>query len=170
MSVNNVDKPLPPATLESGITKEEPFNLMLNLLVANGNAEVNGARTAYEIFSPHLEGCGKVDVIELKVKYQTTDKAQDFICGIHSANTTLEKYAVAGLNGAVSVTSNAYSFGEMSEDLLIIGDLFTRQIQPASGLAMPFKLFIYASKGVRVWINAKCKFHGPRIINSSASF
>jgi len=156
------------APLEPGHTTEEPWNVEINLAVTKGAAWTGNLTVASDIgvlLQDYMEGMGKVDLIDLAVTYKL---AKDefliaVVSGTHSSHTIAR---VQSLRHALNVTANAFNCGILTTQDLKIPDRFTRQIQPASATAPPFKLFLSASTTANVSLSFRLKHHGPRILQS----
>lgn len=153
-----------PVQYEENLTAEEPFNHIYNI-------QMNVNSDSWEIRSPladlvldELEGYGKVDIHTIVVRCLTSKAGQGLSCGLGNAigNRSVDQVALA--KGGYSFVSNAYNCGVMQEVELLVSDLFTRQLQPASSTLPAFKLYLKATGKPLVSLVLLVKTYGPRVI------
>jgi len=159
----------PAVSIEPSATPDLPYNLLLTGRLGKADTELASARTMTECFKSTLVGCGNVDLHSLIIKIQMTGDKQSAVVGVASANATFTADTVASFPGAFIHSSNAYNYGQLHVYNVIVPSLYSKQVQPASSLHMPFKLGVFASKGVNIYYEARLKHHGPRVVVADLS-
>jgi len=165
MAQNITEKLLPQVPEEPNITKDQDYNLIV-MLSPTSNAtrtKISLKKPVCEIIPNQLAGCGKVDLVKLELTYMTSKKGEHINLGVANANVDLKARQVGMSEGGYSHVSNEFNYGEKRTVTIVVPDILTRQIQPASSMAMPLKLYLSANKDTRIMLHLFLKIHGPRI-------
>jgi hypothetical protein len=158
------------APLEPSLPLSTPFNLRLFGVIEN-EAGLSGSKSFVSLFQNQLVGCANVDLYEFRLLYKMTKADQTVKCGIFGDYADYTVDQVAGMSQGMNVTSNSMNYGVKHEVVLKVPEVFSKQIQPASALLPPCRLFLSATKGVQISYEADLKINGLRFIkNDLASF
>lgn len=156
----HTDALMSPARLESGIGTRQPYDEVVSIPINNANGFTNSVLlgTFLQNHSTVLYGRGKVDLFRLEAEVTCSDKNQEYVVAIVGGYKEFTKISAKAIPGALKGISNSFNYGQVIHDELVVSDLYSRQIQPTSGVAMPFKLFIHVSKGVSVNLHIYLKY------------
>jgi hypothetical protein len=165
MEQNLVEQSLPTVPTEPVITREEPFTEQIEYTIqCSPGKNISIKRPLAVLLGDELYGMGKVDVHSITLIYQCTAAGQYVNFGLANANSNLTATQVAmSLNGH-SFTSNAMNYGSQTTVELMVPDVLTRQIQPASSHLPTFKLYLSAHARVKLVLVFRLKRYGPRIV------
>jgi hypothetical protein len=162
----HVEKSLPSAPIEPNVTPDQEYNLVINRQLELGADEKNYRcnHTISYLLRNDLASMGNVDLISLTICYKTTGKGQYVKCGIGSSIGDRTIQQVVSGKGTINISSNDYNWGVKQETELIIPNVLSRQLQPASSLLPAPKLYMACSSGVELSLIFHLKFHGPMIV------
>jgi hypothetical protein len=127
-----------------------------------GASKFAGSYDLKECLKDALKGMGMVSLVSLKVKYMATAEKQKIVCGIYNANTTLTEDELFSIDTMFAHVSTSFDFGTLREDVLVVPDTLSAQIQPTSGSLPGWKFYMHASGQMKIALEIFIKCHGPR--------
>jgi len=141
------------ASGESGITSEGEAKFYKSLVFeweVSKNKEGKSVyanqttvcKTFKQLLGSSIQHMGRVTLVSLTIKYQTSAADQTVAAVVTNANAEVAMGDIIGRPGGFKHTSNSMNYGSTTEVKLIVPDLFTRQIQPDSANAPMPKLVL----------------------------
>jgi len=150
------------AATEGHTTRDEIFTWQHIMTFRSDKGNLSCKKTLKELLAKELVYYGQVDLVKISLAYQFTGEKQSIYAGVTNANMTADAMMAAGLTGGMTESSNPMTFGKRETVILSIEDRLTKQVQPDSPNAMPFRLHVEATAGTRVWLTFYLRNYGPR--------
>jgi len=161
--VHDALKSLSQAPIEPVLQSEEEFNHVVYALLSVDKQETKGSALISEIVQAYLDGCGKVDVMQLQITAQFSADKQSFFCAVYNANGSRSVDELSLMRGGIGMTTTPYDYGTPRTFDITIPSTYSRQVQPVSSALPTFKLHVKASAGVKVMVGIFLRIHGPKI-------
>jgi len=156
---------------EPTIARDEPFNRVITYALKAGEGKnLSASISLANLTKDELSECGQVELVKMVLRFNATAGSQTFSAGVFSANGSKTPEQVSMLPGGFSITTTSFDFGAQREYEMVVPDMYSKQVQPASSMLPPFKIYVAAEKGVKVALHLYLKIHGPIVQFREYSF
>lgn len=110
-----------------------------------------------------LQGCGRVDLVEIAVSFVCSAENQVVKVGIRPAGHSMSIGMAGMLSNGINFRSNSKNYGENVTKVLVPPDTVTRQIQPNPADLPMLEVLIEKDAKVSMIVTLKVKVHGMRM-------
>jgi hypothetical protein len=146
-----------PAPLESNIAREHAHSHLFVLNMTEGQSYFNDVAL---LLNAHIHGAGRVDLLQVKIKYTPKNVGDGFRAGITNILSGFSKDLVFGLLSGYDQIANEKTKGEMVIYELMPDDSTSRQIRPTSSELPAMKIALEVVGKAKVAIHFYVKIHG----------
>lgn len=167
----SVSMSIPSAGIENQAS-DLPYNKQITIkcVAADKMTFLGVSCTIAELIRAELVGCGMVYLHAITVKYKMKGTGTSIMAGVFNQNFSKSIEMLGGLTNFFDFTSNTMTFGQSVIETLVVPDLYSRQIQPASSVRMPMRLYLKADLNVDVWVTLQVKFTEIEILFKTLTF